>query len=128
MRIPAKRIPISKLKEGTFVEAKGQWDSNYVVTKDDESVSRILLYGIIISKYLNVAKEFCSITLDDLTDDIRISGFKGMAKTLQVFEKGDTILVVGRIKKDLKDSIYIFPEVVKKVEPEMYLLNVFENY
>jgi len=128
MRIPAKRIPIREIKSGNFIETEGQWDSNYIVTKDEEKISRVAIYGIIVSKYSNVVKEFCSITLEDLTDDIRVSGFKGMAKTLQSFEKGDVVLVVGRLKKDLKENIYVFPEIVRKVEPEMYLLNVSENY
>ncbi|MBB6068268.1 OB-fold nucleic acid binding domain-containing protein [Methanococcus maripaludis] len=128
MRIPAKKIPINEITSGEFVETEGQWESNYIVTKTSKQVSRVAIYGIIVSKYTNTAKEFCSVTVEDLTGDIRVSGFKGMAKKLETFKKGDVVLVVGRLRKDLKENIYLFPEIVREVEADEFFLNVFENY
>ncbi|WP_459201659.1 OB-fold nucleic acid binding domain-containing protein [Methanococcus sp. CF] len=128
MRIPAKRMPIREITSGKFVETEGQWESNYILTKNSENVSRVAIYGVIVSKYSNIAKEFCSVTVEDLTDDIRVSGFKGMAKKLENFRKGDVVLVVGRLRKDLKENIYVFPEIVRKIEADEFFLNVFENY
>ncbi|MDK2790753.1 MAG: hypothetical protein PWP15_1260 [Methanothermococcus sp.] len=128
MRLTAKRIPIDALKSGEFVATEGRWEPNYLMSEKYGKVSRVAVYGVVISKYSNMLKDFCSLTIDDLTGDVRVTGFKGMAKTLNNFNKGDVVLVVGRLKKDLKDNIYIFPEIVKKTTPEMFFLNVVENY
>lgn len=128
MRIPVTKIPIKEINSGKFVETEGQWESNYIVTENSKKVSRVAIYGIIVSKYSNIAKEFCSVNVEDLTDDIRVSGFKGMAKKLESFKKGDIVLVVGRLRKDLKENTYVFPEIVRKVEADEFFLNVFENY
>ena len=73
-------------------------------------------------------KEFCSINIEDFTDDSRVTGFKGMAKTLESFERGDIVLIVGKIRKDNNDNLYLFPEIARKVPIDFMLLNAIENF
>ena len=90
-RLTAKRLPLNALKNGEYVITEGRCDSNYVDVPNYGKVSRVAVYGVVISKYVNKVKEFCSINIEDFTDDSRVTGFKGMAKTLESFERGDIV-------------------------------------
>ena len=127
-RLTAKRLPLNALKNGEYVITEGRWDSNYVEVPNYGRVSRVAAYGVVIFKYVNKVKEFCSINIDDFTDDIRVAGFKGMAKTLESFERGDIVLIVGKIRKDNNDNLYLFPEIARKVPIDFMLLNAIENF
>ncbi len=127
-RLTAKRLPLNALKNGEYVITEGRWESNYVEVPNYGKVSRVAVYGVVIHKYVNKVKEFCSINIDDFTDDIRVVGFKGMAKTLESFERGDIVLIVGKIRKDNNDNLYLFPEIARKVPTDFMLLNTIENF
>jgi len=51
-----------------------------------------------------------------------------MAKTLESFERGDIVLIVGKIRKDNNDNLYLFPEIARKVPIDFMLLNAIENF
>ncbi|MCS3901973.1 OB-fold nucleic acid binding domain-containing protein [Methanococcus voltae] len=122
------RLPIAEITNGNYVETSGQWESNYVDSEKYGKITRVVLYGIISSKYANLVKEFSAYTVDDLTGEIRVVGFKGMSKIMNEFEKDDIVLIVGKIKKDQKNELYISPEIIKKVNIDNLILNTIENF
>ncbi|AEF96598.1 OB-fold nucleic acid binding domain-containing protein [Methanotorris igneus] len=128
MRLTAKRIPLKALDEGNYVVTEGKWESNYLEHPVYGKVSRVAIYGVVISKYENKAKEVCSITVDDFTGDVRVVGFRGMAKYLEKFDIGDIVLVVGKLKKGIRDELYISPEIVRRVSINHLFLNAIENF
>ncbi|MBP2143854.1 RPA family protein [Methanococcus voltae] len=122
------RLPISEIKNGNYIETSGQWESNYIESEKYGKITRVVLYGIISSKYTNLVKEFSAYTIDDLTEEVRIVGFKGISKIMNEFEKDDIVLIIGKVKKDKENEIYISPEIIKNVSIDNMILNTIENF
>ena len=56
-RLTAKRLPLRALKNGEYVITEGRWESNYVEVPNYGKISRVAVYGVVVSKYVNKVKE-----------------------------------------------------------------------
>ena len=125
-RLPAIKVRIVDLVNGNFVKgSKEELTPSYLITPFGEKISRVNIVGIIIEKFVNENEDYVSIILDDGSDRIRVKGFKEDASLFSGIEKGDLVLVIGKVKEFL-DEIYINAEIVRKVDSYVELLRKVE--
>lgn len=115
----AYRVSISDLNKGQFVKGEGEWDSNYIVV-DGKKISRVNLIGAIIEIMKDENNSYFNSLIDDGTGNIRIRGWKEEINLFDGLNVGDLVLLVGKIK-DYTGSVYITPEIVRKLENKKWL-------
>jgi RPA family protein len=111
-RQPAKKVYISDLLAGKWTKMEGMQPS-YIETQDGEKISRARILGTVVQKFISEDNKFGSITLDDMTETIRVKVFKTM-KPIENINIGDIVDVIGKVK-EFDDEIYIIPEVIQKI-------------
>lgn len=107
MRQVAKHVYIKEIIEGTYEEKEG-WEPNILHTGRG-TVSRVNLIGTVIEMGGQKA-------LDDGTGQITLRAFDEVPG-LKDARSGQVSLVIGRPRK-YQDSLYLIPEVVRKVDPK----------
>lgn len=112
----AYKIWISDLLKSDFVKALGEWEPNYVAL-GDKKIARVNVVGTIVDMFANVDASYMTLVIDDGSGNIRVRGWQDEVKLLNGVAIGDIVLVVGRIK-DYTGSIYIGPEIVKKLDSD----------
>ena len=117
------KVRVSDLTSGKWVKNEGMVAS-YVETKAGLKVSRARLLGTIVKMFMAEDGMFASATLDDGSDTIRAKTFKTV-KPLDTLGIGDIVDLIGKVK-EWNDEIYLIPEIVRKVEPNMELLRRLE--
>lgn len=124
-RQTARRVWLSFLDEGKFIKSEGEWEPNYLEVKGTK-ISRLNVIGTVVETFYNEEKLYASITLDDGTSTIRLKSWKEDSSMLKDFKKGDTILVIGKLR-EYQDEVYITPEIVKILnDPNWELLRKVE--
>ena len=112
-RLPAVKVDILSIKEGDFIEDKGELRPNYVKTRFGY-VSRVNIIGIIVSADVNSV----SLMIDDGTGSIHINcSFARNQDILhrKKMKEGDCVIVVGRPRR-YDDDTYIAAEVINTLE------------
>lgn len=122
-RQTAKKTDIASLTKGTWVKKEGM-EPSYIETGHGERVSRARILGTIVGKFVAEDGNFASVTLDDHTDTLRLKTFK-TAKPLDSVEVGQIVDAIGKIR-EWNGEIYMIPEVVCPVDPNMELLRKVE--
>ena len=107
----AYRLWISSLEEGKFIKTEGEWEPNYLDIKGIK-VSRLNIIGTVVETFYNEEKLYASITLDDGTSTLRVKAWKDDSSLLKDLKKGDSVLVIGKLK-EYQGEIYLTPEIVK---------------
>jgi hypothetical protein len=65
--------------------------------------------------------------LDDSSDTIRVKAWNEDVQVIKEFKKGQIIHLMGRIKKQKDDELYLVPEIIKIVDnPNTELLRKIE--
>ena len=113
-RQTAYKVWLSDLINGNYVKNEGEWESNYVEVKDFQ-VSRINLVANVVFRFESDDENFCSVTLDDGSETIRVKTWKEDTSRLDGFKVGDIVMLIGRVR-EYNNEIYLTPEVVNKVE------------
>lgn len=122
-RQTAKKTDIASLTKGTWVKKEGM-EPSYIETGHGERVSRARILGTIVGKFVAEDGNFASVTLDDHTDTLRLKTFK-TTKPLDSVEVGQIVDAIGKIR-EWNGEIYMIPEVVCPVDPNMELLRKVE--
>lgn len=118
-RFPARKVRISDLINGKFLDAQ-----KCVMTPYAMKVSRASLIGTVVGKFVSDDNSFASITMDDSTETIRIKSF-GSTKFFENIDVGSDVEVIGRVR-EYNNEIYVMPEIVKKISPELEMLRRLE--
>ncbi len=124
----AFKIWISNLNNGTFVKGSKNGESFIpsCVELKDSNISRVNLVATIVDIFKSEDGNYFSFTLDDGSGTIRIKAFNEDTNNLLNFEKGDNVLVVGRVR-EYQEELYLSPEIVKKVtDPNIELIRKAE--
>jgi RPA family protein len=111
-RVIAKKVFVSDIINSTYIKKSG-WEPSGILTKYGE-VSRVDIIGIIVS----ISKEDKTLILDDGTGNI-VCRFFDNSDVLERLALGELVNIIGR-PRELNDSRYVFPEIVKKIEDKRW--------
>ncbi len=118
-RFPSRKVRISDLINGKYLP-----EQKCVITPYALKVSRASLVGTVVGKFVAEDNSFASITIDDSTETIRAKSF-GSTKFFESMDIGSDIEIVGRVR-EYNNEIYLMPEIVKKISPEIEMLRRLE--
>jgi len=116
-RNTAYKIWISDLISGNYVKGEAQFDSGYVNIKG-KNVSRVNLICSVVDKFSG--ENYSALTLDDGSGIVPLKAWNENVNLFLDLDVGDLVLVVGKVKQ-YNNSIYITPEVVKKIDNPLWL-------
>ncbi|MBT6941378.1 hypothetical protein HN992_02960 [Candidatus Woesearchaeota archaeon] len=120
----AKKLWLSSLDEGTFHKGSRNGDefiASYLEMEENR-VSRVNILATVVDVFKSEDGNYFSFTLDDATGTIRIKAFNEDTAKLTSIEKGDLVLVVGKLR-EYQEELYIAPEITKKVtDPNSQLI------
>ena len=97
---------------------------NYVLSGYGTKLARVRIMGTIVDKFIAESGKFASVTIDDGTDTIRVKVFS----TISMYDKigpGSEVDIIARVK-EYQGEIYLAPEIITTVEPNMMLLRELE--
>jgi len=116
LRLPAKKVRISDVVDGRFFYgSKEGMKPSYIITSLGMKVSRVNLVGVVLDKFVSEDSSYASLTLEDGTESVRVKGFGEKVSLMDGIEKGDTVLVIGKVK-EYNGERYINLELVRKVD------------
>ncbi|MFC1801669.1 hypothetical protein ACFLZB_04365 [Nanoarchaeota archaeon] len=104
----AYKIKIRDILDSQYFQEEG-WKPNYLLTKDNQKISRVNILAIVISKTLDAQK---NILIDDGSGKITLRIFEPLKNEPEI---GDPILVIGR-PREFNQEKFIVPETVKKIK------------
>ncbi|MFH1248656.1 MAG: hypothetical protein V1660_00705 [archaeon] len=100
--------------------------NNTIMEIDAKEIQKINLVANVIDKYVSEGeKKYAALTLDDSSSQIRAKSFGEDISKMQIIEIGDTVTIIGSLRF-FNNEIYIIPDIIKRVEPEMLLLRKLE--
>jgi RPA family protein len=118
-RNTAYRLWISDINSSKYTKSFGEFESNYIEFKD-KRVSRVNIISTVINKY--ETDTYSSLLIDDGSSQISLKAWNIDKKIIDKANIGDVMLVVGKIRQNnLNTSLYIQPEIIKKID-EKWLL------
>lgn len=128
-RLTAYKTTLKTINEAEYTAMQGQAD--YVSIKNLK-VSRVRVFGTVVSKTVAEDLAYAFITIDDSTDTMSISSrkdFKTGETNVVMFEKimpGDIIEVIGRIN-EWEGKRKINAEIIKTIfDPNHWLYHQYE--
>jgi len=125
-RLPAKKVRICDIVDGRFFYgSKEGMKPSYVITSLGMKVSRVNIVGVVIDKFISEDGNYASLTLEDGTESIRVKGFREKVSLLEEIKKGDTVLVVGKVK-EYNGEKYVNLELASKVDVNYETLRKLE--
>jgi RPA family protein len=126
LRQPAKKVRISDVVDGKFFYGnRDGMKPSYIITSIGMKVSRVNLVGVVIDKFVSEDGNYAFLTIEDGTESIRAKVFKEKVGLIDGIEKGDTVLVIGKVK-EYNGEKYINLELVRKVDVNYEILRKLE--
>jgi RPA family protein len=126
LRQPAKKVRISDVVDGKFFYGnRDGMKPSYIITSIGMKVSRVNLVGVVIDKFVSEDGNYAFLTIEDGTESIRAKVFKEKVDLIDGIEKGDTVLVIGKVK-EYNGEKYINLELVRKVDVNYEILRKLE--
>jgi hypothetical protein len=122
-RQTARKVSIADIMAGKWVKKEG-FEPSFVVTPLGIEVSRARVLGTVVNRFAAEDGNFGSLTLDDFTETIRVKTFKTL-KPIDGFNVGDIVDVVGKVR-EFEQEIYMIPEIITRVDPNMEMLRKLE--
>ena len=122
-----KRNIAYKLKVGDILRGKPIIEDERFgfLELDSKRVVRINLVGSIVDKYDSEERNYVFLTIDDGSGQIKIKAFGEDADKLKNISHGQIILCVGTLRH-FNNELYIFPEIVRDLDPKYLLLRKLE--
>ena len=123
-RLTAHKLWLNNLNENSFVSSKEDFESSYLLL-NEKKISRVNIIANVVSKFKSEDGNYCAITIDDSSAQVRLKTWREDTKILDNIDIGDIVSVIGKVK-NYNNEIYILPEIVKKVSPNDELLRKLE--
>lgn len=111
-RYPAIKVAIEDLEKGQYVEERDQ-NPNYILVRGGSKIVRINVIATIV--YKEMRGTISNFLIDDSTAKMTLRFFEEN-KTALDLEIGEVVLIIGRVRVYNQEK-YIFPEIVKKINP-----------
>lgn len=119
-RNTAYKLWISDINSAKFTKTIGEFESNYIESRD-KRISRVNLISIIINKH--ETDNYSSLLIDDGSSQISVKSWNEDKKIIDKTNIGDIILLVGKIRQNnLNPTLFIQPEIIRKLD-EKWLLS-----
>lgn len=125
-RMTAKKMRIADIVNGKFFPgSKEDMKPSYIITSFGQKISRVNLVATVTEKFLSEDENYCSVTIDDGTEAIRVKTFKESVGLLKNMEPGNLVLAIGKLK-EYNNEVYVNGEIIRKVEPNYESLRKLE--
>jgi RPA family protein len=128
-RLTAYKTSLKTINESIYTAMQGQAD--YISIKNLK-VSRVRVFGTVVSKTMAQDLSYAFLTIDDSTDTMSISSrkdFKTGETNVLLFEKvmpGDIVEIIGRVN-EWEGKRKINAEIIKTIyEPNHWLYHQYE--
>lgn len=116
-RCVAQKARIKDMLDGEYVKENG-WTPNYIITPNNEKVSRVNLIGVLVSMIKDEASSYQTMIIDDGSAKISVRNFDGnISRSLSI---GDIVLIIGR-PREYNTERYISSEIIRKVTDSRWL-------
>jgi len=126
LRQPARKVRISDVVDGKFFYGnRDGMKPSYIITSLGMKVSRVNLVGVVIDRFVSEDGNYAFLTIEDGTESVRAKVFKEKVVLIDGIEKGDTVLVIGKVK-EYNGEKYINLELVRKVDVNYEILRKLE--
>ena len=118
-RNTAYRLWISDINSAKFTKSVGEFESNYIESKN-KRISRVNLVVVVISKH--ETDNYSSLLVEDGSSQISVKSWNKDKKIIDKTNIGDIVLLVGKIRQNnLNPTLFIQPEIIRKTD-EKWLL------
>lgn len=125
-RLPSTRVYIKDILEGFYVKSEGDFEPNYLITKDARKVYRAKIVGTVVREPIIAEDEtYGKFQVDDGTGVIWVLGFRDDTRFVRLVKRGDIVQLIGKIA-EWRDDKQILVEGVSKVDPNMWILHRYE--
>ncbi len=126
-RLPASRVYIKDILEGYYVKSEGDFEPNYVITRDARKVYRVKLVATVVrDPVISEDETYGKLQIDDGTGTIWVLGFRDDTRFIRLVKKGDLIQIIGKVG-EWRDDKQVLIEGVTPVHPNMWILHRFET-
>ena len=126
-RLPASRIYLRDLLEGYYVKSEGDFEPNYLITKDARKVYRVKVVATVVREpTISDDETYGKFQIDDGTGTVWVFGFRDDTKLVKLVKKGDLVQIIGKVA-EWRDDKQILVEGVSVVEPNAWILHRFET-
>jgi RPA family protein len=99
-RLSAQRVRICDLMMGKYFPGnKEEFKPAFVVTPWGQRISRVNLIATVIDKFVSEDGNYGTLVIDDGSDAIRVKVFRDAVKLVTNVEKGDRVLVIGKVRE-----------------------------
>jgi len=117
LRQVAYKVYISDILNNAYIVQQGEWEPNYVAIAG-KKVSRVNIIANVIDK--QDTERLSSAVIDDGSGTISARCFNENTKILRNLAVGDTILLIGKPRKNNNEA-FIVAEIAKKLDSPLWL-------
>jgi RPA family protein len=126
-RLPASRVYIRDILNGYYVRSEGDFEPNYLITKDARKVYRVKVVATVVREpVISDDETYGKFQIDDGTGTIWVLGFRDDTRFIKLVKKGDLVQIIGKVA-EWRDDKQILVEGVAKVNPNFWILHRFET-
>jgi len=126
-RLPASRVYIKDILDGYYVRSEGDFEPNYLITKDARKVYRVKVVATVVREpVISDDETYGKFQIDDGTGTIWVLGFRDDTRFIRLVKKGDLVQIIGKVA-EWRDDKQILVEGVSKVSPNFWILHRFET-
>lgn len=99
-RLPSTRLSINDIQNGFYRESEGEFEPNYLLTRNAKRVYRAKVVGTVVEDpFFNDNEDYANVRIDDGTEVLRVVGFRDDIKFFRNLKRGDMIQTIGKIKE-----------------------------
>jgi len=125
-RLPASRVYIKDVVDGYYVRSEGDFEPNYLITRDARKVYRVKVVATVVREpVLSDDETYGRFQIDDGTGTVWVFGFRENTRLVKLVKKGDLVQLIGKVA-EWRDDKQILVEGVAKVDPNMWVLHRYE--
>ena len=126
-RLPASRVYLRDIIDGYYVRSEGDFEPNYLITKDARKVYRVKVVATVVREpMISEDETYGRFQIDDGTGTLWVFGFRENTRFVKLVKKGDLVQIIGKVA-EWRDDKQILVEGVSKVSPNMWILHRFET-
>ena len=126
-RLPASRVYLKDIIDGYYVRSEGDFEPNYLITKDARKVYRVKVVATVVREpMISDDETYGRFQIDDGTGTLWVFGFRENTRFVKLVKKGDLVQIIGKVA-EWRDDKQILVEGVSKVGPNMWILHRFET-
>ncbi|NJE05837.1 replication protein RepA [Thermococcus sp. M36] len=126
-RLPASRVYIKDIIDGYYVRSEGDFEPNYLITKDARRVYRVKVVATVVREpAISDDETYGKLQIDDGTGTIWVLGFRDDTRFIRLVKKGDLVQIIGKVA-EWRDDKQILVEGIARVSPNMWILHRYET-